>query len=382
MNTRTVRAWVFVHRWSSLICTLFMLLLCLTGLPLIFNDEIDHWLHEVPAKKMPPTTPKASVDRVIDAAKARHPQLALQYLSIDPKEPEIWLVSLAADPSATENVKSVLVDSRTAEVLGEPRFDEGFMHWMLRLHVDLFAGLPGTLFLGLMGLLLLAAIVSGIVLYAPFMRKLNFGVVRSNHSARLRWLDLHNLLGIVTFMWLAVVGVTGVINTLGQPAIKIWQSGQLKTLTAGYENRQALPAKASVDAAVNAASRTRPDLDVAFVAFPGTPLTSQFHYGVYLQGREAFSSRLFSPVLVDTQTGAVTASGELAWYVKTILLSQPFHFGNYGGLLMKIIWALLDIVTIIVLCSGLYLWWRKPSQSSGTNTKAHSGDTVDIRKTA
>lgn len=41
---------------------------------------------------------------------------------------------------------------------------------MFKLHVDLFAGLPGTLFLGFMGLLLLVAIVSGVVLYAPFMR--------------------------------------------------------------------------------------------------------------------------------------------------------------------------------------------------------------------
>ena len=35
------------------------------------------------------------------------------------------------------------------------------MHVMFRLHVDLFAGLPGKLFLGFMGLLLLVAIVTG-----------------------------------------------------------------------------------------------------------------------------------------------------------------------------------------------------------------------------
>jgi len=37
-------------------------------------------------------------------------------------------------------------------------------------------------------------------------------------------------------------------------------------------------------------------------------------------------------------------------------VSQPLHFGDYGGLPLKIIWALLDIVTIVVLGSGLYLW--------------------------
>jgi uncharacterized iron-regulated membrane protein len=42
-----------------------------------------------------------------------------------------------------------------------------------------------------------------------------------------------------------------------------------------------------------------------------------------------------------------------------MLLAQPLHFGNYGGLAMKIIWAIFDILTIIVLGSGLYLWLRR-----------------------
>lgn len=42
-----------------------------------------------------------------------------------------------------------------------------------------------------------------------------------------------------------------------------------------------------------------------------------------------------------------------------MLLSQPLHFGDYGGMPMKILWTLLDIATIIVLGSGLYLWWQR-----------------------
>ena len=47
------------------------------------------------------------------------------------------------------------------------------------------------------------------------------------------------------------------------------------------------------------------------------------------------------------------------WYVKTLSLSQPLHFGDYGGLPLKIVWALLDLVTIVVLGSGLYLWFAR-----------------------
>jgi uncharacterized iron-regulated membrane protein len=91
---------------------------------------------------------------------------------------------------------------------------------MFHLHVDLFAGLWGKLFLGFMGLLLVIAIVSGVVLYAPFMRKLEFGTVRRGARARLKWLDLHNLLGIVTLAWALVVGATGMINTWADLLLK------------------------------------------------------------------------------------------------------------------------------------------------------------------
>jgi uncharacterized iron-regulated membrane protein len=47
---------------------------------------------------------------------------------------------------------------------------------------------------------------------------------------------------------------------------------------------------------------------------------------------------------------------EMPWYTKALSLSKPLHFGDYGGLLLKILWAALTLVTIVVLGSGLYLW--------------------------
>ncbi|MGB4345674.1 MAG: PepSY domain-containing protein, partial [Burkholderiaceae bacterium] len=41
MSVQAVRMWTWLHKWSSLVCTLFMLLLGMTGLPLIFSHEID-----------------------------------------------------------------------------------------------------------------------------------------------------------------------------------------------------------------------------------------------------------------------------------------------------------------------------------------------------
>ncbi|MBU1459972.1 MAG: PepSY domain-containing protein, partial [Gammaproteobacteria bacterium] len=53
-------------------------------------------------------------------------------------------------------------------------------------------------------------------------------------------------------------------------------------------------------------------------------------------------------------------------------LSQPLHFGDYGGRPMQILWAVLDVLTIIVLGSGLYLWWvrRRGIQTSAREVAA------------
>jgi uncharacterized iron-regulated membrane protein len=98
---------------------------------------------------------------------------------------------------------------------------------------------------------------------------------------------------------------------------------------------------------------------LGFVAFPGTLFSSPHHYAVFMRGHEPLTARLFKPVLVDAQTAQVTDSRELPWYVTGLLVSQPLHFGDYGGLPLKAIWAALDIISIIVLGSGLYLWWAR-----------------------
>jgi uncharacterized iron-regulated membrane protein len=360
MTAKSIRTWSAVHKWTSLICTVFLLLLCLTGLPLIFHHEIDHLTgNAVEPPPMPADTPRATLDSIVQTGLARRPGEVIQYMFWDPDEPDLVYVSMARTATAPPNELKVLaVDARTAQVVNEPTTNEGFMYVMLTLHVELFAGLPGKLFLGAMGLLFVVAIVSGVVLYAPFMRKLGFGTVRVQRSARLKWLDLHNLLGVVTIVWALVVGFTGVINTWADLMIQYWRGSQLMEMVQPYQGKPPLEAHqlVSLDRAIATARTATPDMTPSFVAFPGTLFSSAHHYMVAMRGDAALTRRLIRPVLVDAQTAAFTDSRALPWYLTALLVSQPLHFGDYGELPLKIIWALLDVVTIVVLGSGLYLW--------------------------
>jgi uncharacterized iron-regulated membrane protein len=361
MRTSALRKWSWVHKWTSLICTVFLLLMCVTGLPLIFHHEIDHLLHaEVEPADVPAGTPPANLDKVLSAAMEKATDKVPHFLIWDRDEPNIVMVSVGptidADPSKNQVAR---VDAHNAAFLDMPDFTGKFTYIMFRLHTDMYAGLPGKLFLGLMGLLFVVAIVSGVILYGPWMRKLDFGTVRNGRGRMLRWLDLHNLLGAVTIVWALVVGFTGVINTWADLVIKIWQFGQLAEMTASYKDALA-PAKAgSIQAAVDRARKEMPEMAPSFVAFPGTILSSKQHYAVFMRGNTPPTSRMLRPALIDATTGELTDSRNLPWYVTTLLVSQPLHFGDYGGMTLKIVWALLDVLTIIVLVTGLYLWWAR-----------------------
>ena len=364
MSPNKLRLWSWIHKWSSLVCTVFMLLLCLTGLPLIYHHEIGHLLGtDVEAPALPAAqwenAPRGNIDAVLASAKELYPNKIAMYMSQEIDEPAIWNVTLGDHPN-DEHYKPIAVDARTTKVITEPAFEGGaFMSTMLRLHVDLFAGLYGQLFLGFMGFLLIVAVVSGVVLYAPFMRKLDFGEVRRERSRVIKWLDLHNLLGIVTMVWVFVVGATGMVNTWADLLLKYWQNNELAVMLKPYEGQPPVTKMSSIHDAIVRAENAEPGMKVAFVAFPGTPFSSPHHYGIFMRGEEAFSSRLYKPVLIDAATGEITDQRELPWYLTALLLSQPLHFGDYGGQAMKLLWALLDIATIIILGSGLYLWLKR-----------------------
>ena len=375
LSFEAIKTWYVIHKWTSLICTAFMLLLCVTGLPLIFFHEIDHLLgREAEPPEGVQVAERASVDAIIADARRRNPDDAVQFLVADPEEPDLWFVRMGETVADDEASAFYYYDARTGDYLHAYPLGQGFMHVMYRLHVDMFAGLPGTLFLGFMGLLLVASLVSGTVLYAPFMRKLAFGTVRSRHSARLKWLDLHNLLGTATLVWLLVVGFTGVVNTLSIPIFGQWQSTELAEMTGQYSDRSIVQEHGSVASAVQAAREAAPGMQLSFMAFPGNGFASPRHFVAFMQGDTPLTSKLLKPVLIDARTTDVVKTGDLPWYVSALLLSQPLHFGDYGGLPLKILWAVLDVIAIIVLGSGLYLWVKRRNVSFEAWLRSAQGD--------
>jgi uncharacterized iron-regulated membrane protein len=199
------------------------------------------------------------------------------------------------------------------------------------------------------------------------MKKLDFGTVRHSRSRKLKWLDLHNLLGIATAIWLFVIGATGVMNELATPLFGLWQITDVKAMLAKYQaNSAPNPNKlTSVQAAYTTTQKALPGMTVVSVVYPGNAFGSPYHYLLWAKGNTPLTSRLFSPVLVDAKTGKLTAIVKMPVYLRALEVSRPLHFGDYGGTPLKIIWVIFDVVAILVLISGIYLWFDRRKLYAG-----------------
>jgi len=132
----------------------------------------------------------------------------------------------------------------------------------------------------------------------------------------------------------------------------------------------------SIDAAVQTANAAVPHNRISSILFPNDVFGSPRHYLVWTKGNTTLTSRIFTPVLVDAETGAATSARGLPWYLRVLEICRPLHFGDYGGLPLKILWAILDLLLIVVLSSGIYLWLSRRK----TRVEAELDELVELEE--
>lgn len=363
MSRTTIRIWYLIHKWSSLIPTAFLLMLCVSGLPLIFHDEIDAAMGFDTEKSLSGVASSEGglpLDTMLDRALAERPGEVPLFMAFSQDSPLLTVTTGPAPDAASGDMHLQFLDRVTGEALG-PAPVNPLLDFLLQLHTDMFLGLPGMLFLGVMGISFIVALISGTVLYAPFMRRLRFGTLRTRRSLRVKRLDRHNFLGIVTLVWALVVGATGAINAFADPLTDAWRNGEIAEMTAAYASSQPLaPADyGSIDKAMAAAQDALPGRNPQFIGFPSGSWSSGHHYAIFFQGDRPVTEHLLTPALVDAATGELTDARTMPAINQALMMSKPLHFGDYGGLPLKILWALLTLATIWVLWTGIFLWLRR-----------------------
>jgi uncharacterized iron-regulated membrane protein len=76
---------------------------------------------------------------------------------------------------------------------------------------------------------------------------------------------------------------------------------------------------------------------------------------------------MFRIAMVEADTGRVADTRGLPPYLQIIQLSQPLHFGDYGGIALKILWVLCSWLALFITGNGAWLWFNRRRRS-----KTHS----------
>lgn len=356
LKASTTRWLLNLHRWCGVIVSLNFLVLSLTGVILVFHEEIDGALGTVPAAQSGQN--RTTLAQAAELARASEPGAHAVYLFADEEEhPGVAFVGISSTSRKLDDAKPVSIDLRTGKLLPQVDFESTFTGLVFRLHAELFAGPIGRLLVGVIALALLISLISGAVVYGPLMKRFAFGLLRRDRARRTYLADIHKLVGAASFGWLLLVTVTGLFLSLGSVALQYYSVTELAALGAPYAKSPIVEDLSGLDRAIAAAEKTAEGRSFSIIALPGSDLASPRHYTVLLKGGSGIESRMLTLAMVDAENPVSAEVHDLPLYLKTILLSEPLHFGDYGGLPLKIVWTLFGIASIALSGSGVWVFF-------------------------
>ncbi|MGE8287112.1 MAG: PepSY-associated TM helix domain-containing protein [Stenotrophomonas sp.] len=371
-TSRTYRLSLWLHRWCSLLATLPFLVLCLTGTVLIFHEEIDAAMGVMPAAPGLSAAQRPLAESV-DAVLASSPDEKVIYLGLDAEHhPGLLLLNTVPHgDSGFDRARLQFTDLTTAQRIDASASDGTTLTgFLLELHARWFLGPLGELLGAFFALLVLVSLLTGLVVYWPHAKKVVFGLLRRGKGPRLRQLDLHNTIGVVVLGWAFAVSLTGFLLGFGTLATGLWSQQELSRVQRLHGGAPVDLRRPPVDAdhAMRAALASAPaGWQVSSILWPGTDYSTPSHYTV-LVGGSGLDERLIRAVIVDASSGKVAGIAELPWYLKAITLSEPLHFGDYGGLPLKILWTICTWLTLFITVNGAWLWWDRRRKRSTRKT--------------
>ncbi|MDD2056513.1 PepSY domain-containing protein [Pseudomonas sp. GD03860] len=368
------KIWFLVHSWLALPIWFFVLIVCFTGTLAVVSQEIV-WLAnpDVRATKPSPDAERLSFQQVLDAMQKAEPEMAVRFIS-QPDGSHFALTAAVTYPDGS--APTLYVNPYTGAIQGKsPSFNfEGFtraLHgWWLVPFTNGYSW--GWYLVSLLGLPMLASLVTGLVVYKKFWKGF-FKLPRANHGSRIFWGDLHRLSGVWSIWFIAVISITGtwflIQAILGDNHITISTEPVVPVIA-----REDVPINASgapapridLDEAERIAKSQITGLDVSFIQMPGNAYSH-----LYLGGR-GWYPLMFQTVNVNPYNSKIEAQfliedrSTLEFVTESM---RPLHTGDFGGLIIKLIWAFFGLVLSLMVLSGLLIWTKRTAQATAAALK-------------
>jgi uncharacterized iron-regulated membrane protein len=394
MNTRVLfshrarRVFFFIHLWMGLILGLWFALIGLSGSVLAWRFELQgmELARRFPLEKASAEQTIISVSQAIAAMKMANPNASSRELStvtIPNSKMPFYSFSLGRNRATAQ---TVLIDPYSARVHPPVRMRTLVVGTIQQFHQRLIAGAKGYLFNGLLTVLAIPLLLSGLWLWWPTkLKHLKAHLtIKRGVSIKRTLYDLHNVMGIYLYLVLLVTTITGamlvqqhvardggIANFLNeqegpsQPRIGNNRRAENRARTERGGRNDEKPkvtprgARLSGDAVLAAARQLRPQLELTRVTLPQKPdevaqVTFIRPVGLVLNEDvflNPYNGEEIKPSASE-QREAPNAAPAARW-------SRALHLGEFGGVLSKLIYTVTGLMPLGLFVTGFLLWFRK-----------------------
>jgi len=341
------------HVWLGLAAGFVLLLLCLSGSLSVFRVEIGQWAAG--------GAPAADAACALDADAA----LAVLRARLDPKA-AIRRLSL---PELTGGHLELRMDNgkrAQADVCGQAVHGARVQvaDFLVNLHTRLFMAKPGRWIVGVLGALMLLSVMTGLLAHRKLLTQ--WFTLRRGRSTRLALSDGHKLLGLWLLPFHVLTAGTGAWLGLSTLLPAPEAKGVQAVARAPYERPSGLQAML-VEARGKLAG-----LEPVFIDF--FPERGQVSVRGNLPGH--LVQRYSAEVLFDGHTGALlgvhdprTLEGG-AWWRQAMM---PLHLGDWAGVSLRGVYAVLGLGSAALVWIGLWLWADRRRNVAGLAMRRGKG---------
>jgi len=349
-----------IHKWLGLVAGLFVLLMGLSGSLLVFDDEIDHYLNR-DVIDLSATDGTVNIDAAYRSVQHKYPNWSVRITHI-PEEADRSIQAQVRRPHDQRRILYVHPSSGT--ILRDLDSNETFSYWMLNFHYNLHSGFWGEILLFLAGFCFLGSLITGFWFYRKSIwRVITFKIRPRFRSWQSGSSELHRFVGVWALLMNFLMALTGIILMLivvGTNTMHL-----LKGNADPIPNPP--PVTISIDNLLNKAQTDMPGFVPSYIEMPETaedPITIYGHMNTDWPIHYEFSNHIkYGP-----QTGTETSHFLIRnnhWSYDILSVAYPLHFGDWDGLLIKIIYCLAGLAPPLFSITGFIIWrnrWQKPTR--------------------
>jgi uncharacterized iron-regulated membrane protein len=365
------KIWFLVHSWLALPIWFFVLIVCVTGMLAVVSKEI-MWLAnpEMRANQPADDAPRLSFEQVRESIERNEPQLIIGRIT----EPDGDYFALNVNVTRPDGrAATAYANPYTGVVQGfAPSFDfraftRALHGWWLVPFTNGFSW--GWYLVSLLGLPLLASLITGLVVYKKFWKSFFKPTLRIGQGARIFWGDFHRLSGIWSIWFIAVISITGTWFLIQAILFDNQISISSQSPVASVIPHASVPLTAdgspaptiSLDKAIEIARQKIPGLEPSVVSLPLNAYSN-----MTIAGRSWYPL-MFQTAEINPYSGEIATSHLLSDRSSLEFVTEsmrPLHTGDFGGIWIKLIWAFFGLLLSMMVLSGLLIWSKRTAMAT------------------